>query len=223
MSNPTLWIFGTSFCLPFNLKDHSGWPAILANKLEMNCNNLAQPAADNFFIYHTYLENQDLIQPNDIVVIGWSHYNRKSFVLNSENVGQQGVIERSIVYKTKTLKIIRSINPVSGVKHFLNLVPQDRGTPYYDHWYRDYFSEYEQTCNQQSYMDSVELTCPAKYVPFCFSKESVKNIKARNHAGFIVDFVNENNVAISENDGHLNEEGHLLWASQLNKFIEKLC
>jgi hypothetical protein len=102
-----------------------------------------QPAADNFFIYHTYLENQDLIQSDDIVVIGWSHYNRKSFVLNSENVGQQGVIERSIVYKTKTLKIIRSINPVSGVKHFLNLVPRDRGTPYYDHWSRDYFSEYE--------------------------------------------------------------------------------
>ena len=217
MSSPTLWVFGTSFCLPFNINNaNNGWPSIIANGLLLPCKNFAQPAADNFFIYHTYLENRSKIKPTDIVIIGWSHYNRKSFVLDPCNISQQEVIEKSIVYTTDTTKLIRSINPVRGVGHFLNLTPLDRGVNYYDQWYRDYFSEYEQTCNQQSYMDSVQLTCPAKYIPFFFSKESISNINVGKFpADCIADFVKENNVEIAIDDGHLNEYGHQLWAEKL--------
>jgi hypothetical protein len=217
MNNPTLWVFGTSFCLPYNIdNDSNGWPSIVAKKLSFQYKNFAQPASDNFFIYHTYLENRQKIKSTDIVIIGWSHYNRKSFVLNSYNVSQQEVIEKSIVYTTDTKKLIRSINPVRGVNYFLNLKPLDRGVNYYDQWYRDYYSEYEQICNQQSYMDSVQLTCPAKYIPFFFSKESILNIDVGKFpADCIADFVKENNVEISNNDGHLNKHGHQLWAEQL--------
>lgn len=215
-----LWVFGTSHCSAYNIRDKS-WADILAQNLHLELVNLSQPATDNFFIYHSYLENLSLINSNDLIVIGWSHYSRKSFIVDEQNINQSNAIKDSIVYTTKTCRLMRGINPPSGIDKFLNLAPKAMNREYYDRWFTDYYSSYEQLCNQQSYMDSVELTCPGHYVPFFFSKESINNLRIpTNHLGYIVDFINDNNLMISKDDGHLNSTGHKLWAEHILKYVD---
>lgn len=214
-----LWVFGTSHCLPYNISGES-WPDIVSANQQLKLINLAQPAADNFFIYHCYLENLPLINYNDLVIIGWSHYSRKSFIVDKNNVNQNKIINDSIIYKTKKYSLMRGINPPSDIERFLNLTPKSMNREYYDIWFNDYYSVHEQKCNQQSYMDSVELTCPCKYIPFFFSKESTHDLRLPNHAGYIVDFIAEYKLMISKTDGHLNHHGHVLWAENILKHID---
>jgi hypothetical protein len=223
MSNQgTLWVFGPSMCLPFNLKNEdNGWGAILSKSLNLHYKNFAESACDNFFIYHCYRENLNQITKNDLVVIGWSHPSRKTFVLDRENSAQMNVLNQSTYYRTSSLEFIRSKNPVndSWLKYLTQMRPKNRGTQYYDDWFSKYYSEYEQSCNFQSYVDSVEYTCPAKYAPFFFSNESVKDIKIAS-AGSMIQFIQEHDVAISEKDCHLNEKGHLMWANHLLNYLK---
>ena len=66
MSNPVIRVFGSSLCLPFNLDTTiKDWPTILQDTLQIKCINLSQPGADNFFIYHSYLENLKEFKNND--------------------------------------------------------------------------------------------------------------------------------------------------------------
>ena len=64
-----VWIFGSSVCLPFNLENpFDGWPNIIEQQLNTKCINLAQPAADNFFIYIAeYFACLFLIPVKDVV------------------------------------------------------------------------------------------------------------------------------------------------------------
>ena len=179
--NKTLWVFGQSMSLPFNLnREEDGWPYLVSQQLGMDCQNFAKSAADNFFIYHCYLEVRDQIKADDIVIIGWSHPSRKSFVLDRSNAKQMAVLDTSIYYKTKTQEFIRSSNPVKDSwQKFLQLMkPSNKGVEYYDTWFTEYYSEYEQRCNFQSYVDSVSHTCTGLYLPFFFSKESINGIYA---------------------------------------------
>lgn len=218
-----VWIFGSSVCLPFNLENpFDGWPNIIEQQLNTKCINLAQPAADNFFIYHCFKENLNKIKNTDLVIIGWSHYSRKSFVLDRSNPDQMSVIERSIIYKTNEHEFIRGINPPSGINTWLTMRPVDRGLRYYDTWFKNYYSEYEQKCHFQSYLDSVKLNCVSPCLNFYFSKESIQGIDTTKliNVGFITEFIKENNVAISSTDAHLNQLGHELWANYLIKSID---
>ena len=221
----TVWVLGSSLCLPFNLENEfDGWTNILSYRLKLDCINLAEPAADNFFIYNSFKTNLNKIRSTDLVIIGWSHYSRKSFVLDRSNPDQTAVLDRSIVYKTDSHEFIRGINASSGIDRWLNMKPVDRGLLYYDTWFKNYYSAHEQQCQLQSYLDSVKLTCPAPCLNFFFSKESVENVDISRMAtaGFITEFIKENDVAISPTDGHLNRQGHQLWANHLIKSIDEL-
>ena len=222
--NNTLWIFGPSMCLPFDLdREEDGWPYLVSQRLEMTCQNFSKSAADNFFIYHCYLEARDQIKKDDIVIIGWSHPSRKSFVLDRSNAKQIAILNNSIYYKTQTQEFIRSNNAIKDTwQKFLQLKkPSNKGVEYYDTWFTEYYSEYEQRCNFQSYFDSVEHTCKGFYIPFFFSKESTNGIDV-DGAGYMADFVLEHDVAISKDNCHLNKIGHKLWADNLIKYIKKL-
>jgi lysophospholipase L1-like esterase len=41
-------------------------------------------------------------------------------------------------------------------------------------------------------------------------------------AGHMLDFIVDNNVAISKDDYHLNERGHQLWSDQIYNYIKNL-
>ena len=110
-----LWVFGHSLCLPFNLsKLSTGWAEQLAEKNNLVLLNYAQPGADNFFIYSSFLNNRSNIKHDDIVIIGWSHYSRKSFVLDRSNKNQTNLLDSSLLYNSNGIEFIRSNNPING-------------------------------------------------------------------------------------------------------------
>jgi lysophospholipase L1-like esterase len=212
----TVWIFGDSLSTACDLKsdDHS-WPNLLGRKLKTNCKNYARVAADNFFIYSSYLEQKQNIQSQDIVIIGWTHFSRKSFVLDRSNPEHNNAINQSFVYQLQDYEFIRSKNVVADtLSKWAMMFPKNTGKKFYDTWFNNYYSTFEQKCNLQSYIDSVLLSCPGKHLPFFFSKESVKNLSVCN-TNFILDFIIEHNVAISPSNMHLNIHGHKLWSEHL--------
>lgn len=219
---PKIWIFGQSMATAFNLPEEQGWPRLLAERYQLDYVNLAKSASDNFYIYSQYLEVKNNIKVDDLVIIGWSHPSRKVFVLDRQNPQHLNVLEKSIYYKTENHEFFRNKNPLNdSITKFLDLSPKESGINFYDTWFLNYYSNFEQRCNFQSYLDSVEFTCPAFYVPFYFSKESVEDIRHKGHF-YMVDFIIENDCAISTEDCHLNTKGHQLWANLLIKHIDLL-
>lgn len=216
----TLWIFGHSVCLPYNLThEQDGWPHILAQNLGAKLENFSQLAADNFYIYASFQQNVNQINQNDIVIVGWSHPSRKSFVLDRQNPNHLDVLDQSLIYTLQNCELMRSLNKTpSASSHWQKLKPRNTGKKFYDTWFTDYYSEYEQALNLQSYHESVKFSCQGQYIPFFFSQDSVKDINVSG-VGYILEFIHDNRVAISNTDMHLNNKGHKLWAEHLNKAI----
>lgn len=220
-----LWVFGHSVCLPYGLDEScQGWADMLAHALNSQLENLASPGVDNFYIYYQYQQVRDKISHDDFVVIGWSHYSRKLFEVDHTNQEHNKVVEKSLTYDTPHAKFMRNGNPMSGTaKNWLNMRPQPRGVAFYDTWYRDYYSELEQKINFQSYLDAVRLTCAGHYLPFYFSKESVQGVDIDPcHAGFVTEYILENNLSISEQDLHFHQAGHKIWAQHIEKHLTKM-
>jgi len=69
-------------------------------------------------------------------------------------------------------------------------------------------------------LDSVQLRAPVKYIPFYFSQESVAQISRQND-NFMLEFIIKHNVAIDENDFHMNSNGHQMWAKYLLTQIQQ--
>jgi len=215
-----IWIFGQSMCLPHRIDEQQSWPYLLSQKLNADYENFSQHGADNLFIYHTFLEKYSKIAADDLIIVGWSHPNRKSFVLDSQNIAHQNVLDCSLIYATGTQTFFRNNNNTPSTQSkWLTLRPCPSGTEFYDTWFKNYYSEHEQRCNFQSYMDSVQMRAPAQYIPFYFSQESVVQISRQNDY-FMLEFIINNNLAISKNDLHLNITGHQMWADFLFKQIQ---
>lgn len=217
-----IWILGQSMSLPFDLKESQGWPYLLSKELNIPYQNLAQPAVDNLFIYSCFLEIVDLIQPDDLLIVGWSHRSRKTFVFDCANSAHTNALNYSLHYKTLAREFIRSrVARPNNKKKWSNMVPNNTGLEFYDRWFDDYYSEHEQICNFQSYLDSVQHRCVGHYIPFFFSKESVHDLSfTTNNAGYMLDFIIENHVQINEDNLHLNPEGHRLWTKHLINCID---
>lgn len=221
-----LWIFGDSMCTAYKLNEEQGWPFLLAKSLGIDYENYAQPGIDNFYIYQSFLAKSKNISGSDIVIIGWSHPSRKTFTLDRKNKSHIDILPYSLHYVCDGQEFIRS--DVGKIESRLNnlekwgkMSPYDSSIAFYDNWFNTYYSEYEQNCNFQSYIDSVKMRCPGRYIPFWFSKESVKNINHNTGAGYILDFVVEHSVAIDEQtDLHPNVNGHMLWTDHLKYLIE---
>jgi len=61
------------------------WPSILAEKLDMDCINLAHGGAGNEYIYTTLLDKIVMMNPDDIglIIPAWSHVRRKDYRLGT--------------------------------------------------------------------------------------------------------------------------------------------
>ena len=187
--------------------------------------NFSNPGADNFFIFYSILENYKKIQTNDIVVVGWSHPSRKTFIYDNINQKQKSALDNSLLYKTKKYKFIRNNGQHTSKipASFWSLVkPRNSKVDFYDRWFRDYYNIHEQNINFQSYLISTEqMLQNINYSHFFFSKESTTGVKCKNKLGFMLDFAVQKKVSISKNDYHLNEKGHRLWAEKLYKGMRK--
>lgn len=210
-----LWLFGQSMSTAHGVDETQSWPYLIAQKLGVEYTNFSQSGADNFYIYHSFLENIDNISQEDLVIIGWSHPSRKSFVFDVDNPTHQKAITNNLQYKTKTQTLFRKYNTRNSSKFkWQSMLPSVSGQDFYDQWFKNYYSDYEQRCNFQAYLDSVNLRVSARYIPFYFSQESVDQIRRQND-NFMLEFITNNNVAISPDDYHLNVQGHQLWADKL--------
>ena len=213
-----LWIFGHSMCLPRGLEEEEqSWAFLLSKKLDCEYINFAQEGADNFFIYHSFLENYKKINQDDIIIIGWSHPSRKSFVFDPNNPIHVTTAKTGLVYQTETKTLFRSFNTTHG--WVWSAKPKNSTVEFYDSWFNNYYSEYEQRCNFEAYMDSVVLKAPCQYLPFYFSNESVDQI-VRQNDNFMLEFIVENKVALSKTDQHMNAIGHQMWTDHLIKQIK---
>jgi hypothetical protein len=52
------------------------FPEILSEKLNLNLVNLAKPSTSNDQIFHSFIENINLINKNDILFFGWTYVSR---------------------------------------------------------------------------------------------------------------------------------------------------
>jgi hypothetical protein len=204
-------------CLPHGLEEEQAWPFLLSEKLDCEYVNFAQEGADNFFIYHSFLENYKKINQDDIIIIGWSHPSRKSFVFDPNNPIHVTTAKTGLVYQTETKTLFRSVSTTHG--WVWSAKPKNSTVEFYDSWFNNYYSEYEQRCNFEAYMDSVARKVPCQYLPFYFSKESVDQIIKQND-NFMSEFIVENKVALSKIDQHMNATGHRLWTDHLIEQIK---
>ena len=216
IASNTLWIFGDSNCLPYSLsKKNEGWDIIVATELQATLKNFAKMSTDNFYIFNCLLDNLKNIQDEDTIIIGWTHPYRKTFVYDS--LRHEHLLENSMVYDTSNNKFLRSTGNIpSAHAKWPSMNKVDSGIPYYDDWFKNYFSETEQKTNSQSYMLAAQqLLNNKKYLPFYFSHESVDGFVVRNREMCILDFIKENNVQISNNDAHMTSKGHELWSKEI--------
>lgn len=210
----TLWVYGDSNSASYGLSDEDqGWPCLVAQHLGHGLVNRARPAVDNFFIYQSWLQDRTHISSQDLVVIGWSHYSRKMFVKSALLEIEPDPSQRIISYKDHDRIFFRGdVDHADSASKYQRLAPRDSGIDYFDRWFHDYYNEYEQQTNLQSYIDSVN-THDAETVQFFFSTESVKNLQVPgNPVLCILDFILENQLTISNDDCHANTEGHRQWA-----------
>ena len=195
----------------------------IRDRLNAKLKNFAKSSSDNLYIFSTILQNAYAIKKNDIVIVGWSHPARKSFVYDT--VQHKNVLKDSIQHDTKKHKFIRSkghpkASLTYSLKKVLSMQPKDSGIAYYDNWYRAYFNPAEQKINFQSYLLATKTILPTKkYVPFYFSKASVEDVKHTNNL-YMAEFIDKKKVAISKNDAHMNDDGHSQWCKKLyNKLV----
>ena len=222
MINRTLWVFGQSHCLPYSLKNRKdGWDRQLAYQLDCRLRNFAEPAADNLFIFSSLLGQIKKIKHNDVIVIGWSHPSRKSFILDDARANE--LYKDSMVYNAIGNKFYRSKGKTHHTfKKWFTMKPKQSGIKYYDSWFKDYYNIKEQKINFIGYLTAVEnLLEGRKYIPFYFSKDSVKGVAKVPKDMCMAEFVASKNVAISKEDVHMNEKGHLLWSEKLFKLANQ--
>lgn len=207
-----LWIFGHSACLPYDIDPESGWPELLRQQFDCEYENFAAEGADNLYIYHTIVQNYRDIDPGDIVIVGWSHPNRKSFVLDRQCAAHQSALENPVLVFSSQPEFFRSQSIISDNQTKWSLMkPKQKGYPFFDTWYDNYFNDYECRLNFQSYQHSAKLLLSKTLtLSFYFSQESVDTVMPCDF--YWLDFIIEQKVAISSENMHPNAQGHAMIA-----------
>jgi hypothetical protein len=213
----TLWIYGASNCLPWNLDSNDQcWTNILARKLDMSLINRAHEGCDNLYIYHCIIADIPYHAPNDQVVVFWTHPNRKSFVYDPENPLHDNEIKNNaLVYKHDPV-FFRSNNQKANNSSsgWAAMRPMSQGNKFFDTWFMNYFSEHEQRLNMLAYVDSGWTKIPCKKIFVYFSQESISHMQLDDPLCYL-EFVLNTNTQISDKDLHCNANGHELLANTL--------
>lgn len=210
----TLWIYGASNCLPWQLDSvDQCWPNILANDLNMSLINQAQEGCDNLYIYHCISADIARHAPNDLVVVFWTHPNRKSFVYDPENPSHINEIKNgSLVYEHDPV-FFRSNNlkDNNSLLGWALMRPRSQGNEFFDTWFMNYFHEHEQRLNFSAYVDSAQKKIQCKKIFGYFSKESVDHMRLDSPFCYM-EFVLDTKTQLSDQDLHCNVNGHRLLA-----------
>lgn len=208
-----LWVFGASNCLPWKLSQaDQSWMHQLAHRLDADLELHAHEACDNLYIYHKICQNHSRMHDDDCVVVGWTHPNRKTWVMDTENPKHQELCgSKDVLVYQDTPTFFRAYNnSVPSLSHWLKLKPKPQGQTFFDQWFQNYYSRHEQDLNLQSYMDSASLRLPKRHVFFYFSSESVAGVTDCPERLCYLDWVQQKQVNISQDDMHANPNGHAM-------------
>lgn len=119
----TLWVFGDSFShvqsdsVERRYKSyrefHNGilpktWSELLAEEIKFKLRNCAQRGSSNYDIFQWFCNYCQIIEPNDIVIIGWSFKER--FRLINHNTGQFESIRPNSIKITETKEFLTNIS-----------------------------------------------------------------------------------------------------------------
>ena len=194
-----LYVIGDSFATNYNV-DSKCWPELLAEQLDMTLENRAYPAVCNTYIYEQTVSIKP--KPTDIIIVGWTHPTRKSFEFNPSNSTHMNLEQQKIMRYSKFFRSNRgSYTTINKLKKGMYQV--SNGVQFFDRYFKDYHSEYENRLIFQAYRDSITLKYP-QAVHYYFSEESVDS-----QPGFyILDYVLEHKLYISQEDYHLSSVGH---------------
>ena len=222
---PNLWVYGASNCTPWRLpSSEQCWTNILAESINHKLHLRSEEGCDNTFIYHKFISDLDAHSPDDLVVIAWSHPNRKTFVFDENNpLHQEQAAKGALVYQGDPIWF-RSNNKqaTSGVTDWLTLLPKPRGNQFFDTWFSNYHSEHEQRLNFGAYQDSTKIRSKCRMYQFYFSLESISGMDINCSAITYLEFVLKNKVWIEKDDLHCNAQGHQLLASQIKDDLGNL-
>jgi hypothetical protein len=208
-------VFGDSLCVPYNLPaDSPAWPNLLADRLGYQCYNHARAAVDNLYIYAAFNEQLDAIRPNDMVIVSWTHPSRHLWILDQQNLEHQQAITDSIHYQLGQHTWFRAPPRQLPKNRFLKLQPENSGNEFFDHWFENHYNIYQQQLIFRAARHSVSYTCPAQLYYNFFSEESVTS-ESVQALGYTLDFINQNQLWISNEDYHFSCQGHQVWAEYL--------
>ena len=142
-----LWIFGHSACTRHGLDDNNkSWMDVIeSTKSVKQTFNLAEEGSDNLRIYHNLTVNLSNISKDDIVIIGWSHPSRKSFVLDESNQTHSDLVNQDILVYNGEPVFFRSKNPraetwsLDSIKNIGKTHKQQKGKVFFDTWFNNYY------------------------------------------------------------------------------------
>ena len=215
-----LWVYGASNCLPWKLdSEDQCWANILSKKLNAQLVNRACNGCDNLYIYHCINIDKKLHMPDDIVIVAWSHPNRKTFVLDKTNINHIEQIQKNALVYDGTPVFFRSDNEKTTniAQSFIKMTPIVSGNSFFDKWFEDYYSGYEQRLLLKSFIESTKFSIKNNKFFMYFSKESIENVIDEKDTLCYLEYVKETKTFLSKDDLHCNTQGH----AQLAEYIWK--
>jgi len=220
-----IWVFGHSSCTRCGLSDtEKGWIDLISEKYNSaNVYNFGEDGSDNLRIYFNIGQHLSSIQPTDVIIVGWSHPSRKTFVYDPLNTQHMAFDKLKTIFYGSNPAFFRSKHKkenswsFKNIQNFAHRHLTKQNNTFFDTYYKNYYSDTESKLNFQAYQDSVKLKVPGLYLPFYFSKESVDQIDDSNL--YYLDMILESGEYISKQDMHANANGHKLIA---DFFIKKI-
>jgi len=205
----TLWSFGDSGSLPWQVEVAESWPYLIAQRFGAELRNESREAVDNHFIYSNYLQHKSEIKSGDIVIIQWTSPNRKMFC----NVAVDPSYSISLGAHTWSRSPLRRDEHAYG----RGMRPRDSGIAFFDEWYAKYYSLREQQINFKAYLDATASVT----TPIYFDRESVDTI-AHWPTVYLIDLIRDAGVNRSKYDLHPTAEGHRLIAEKIYPHVKRV-
>lgn len=198
------------------------WTHLLAARLDKKLVLRAEEGCDNTFIYSSIMHDLPEYSSDDLIIVGWTHPNRKSFVLDKNNPLHLEEIQKgALVYKGDPIWFrSNNLDAKATFANWMKLSPIKRGNKFFDTWFSNYHSDYEQKLNFRAYHDSSIFRIKCKLLNFYFSKESVAGMDIPKDSLTYLEFVVDNKLWISSDDLHCSEKGHQLLADRLQNMAK---
>lgn len=225
-----IYAFGSCNVLRCNTtvkhKDTNSWVQIASNLLNVDYVNYGEKAIDNNYIYHTTISKLDSITTNDIVLVGWTDISSRLF--GSTNVNQD-IVDNSLKFTVGDQTWIRSVGKQDGIWDGNFNYHHTFGNKYYDTYFQQYYNEYIAKLELFQKISSLHSILKERNIKHIFT--SNKNILFTLHNNInwfypdhlgIVDYTKHANLAISDTNCHLTNDGHKIVANLFVDYLNEL-